>query len=92
MRWVTIVLAALCLVVQADLWLGKRSLPEVWSLERTLDEQERRNEAAKARNVRVEAELLDLREGLEMVEEQARRELGMIKPDEVLVQIGPAKR
>jgi cell division protein FtsB len=92
MRWVTIVLAALCLVVQADLWLGKRSLPEVWSLERTLDEQERRNKAAKARNVRVEAELLDLREGLEMVEEQARRELGMIKPDEVLVQIGPAKR
>ena len=92
MRWVTIALAALCLVVQADLWLGKHSLPEVWGLERTLQEQERRNEAAAARNARVQAEVLDLREGLEMVEDQARRELGMIRPDEILVQIAPAKR
>lgn len=92
MRWVTIALSALCLVVQADLWLGKRSLPEVWSLQQALDEQERRNAAARARNARVEAEVLDLREGLEMVEEQARRELGMIKPDEILVQFARSRR
>jgi len=92
MRWVTIVLTVLCLVVQADLWIGKRSLPEAWSLEHTLDGQERRNEAAKARNARVEAEVLDLREGLEMIEDQARRELGMIKPDEILVHMGSARR
>lgn len=92
MRWVTLALLALCLVVQADLWLGKRSLPEVWSLQRSLDDQQRRNEAARARNARVQAEVQDLREGLEMVEDQARRELGMIKPDEVLVQISPPRR
>jgi cell division protein FtsB len=87
MRWVTVVLAALVLLVQADLWLGRGSLPQVWKLQRDLAAQQQTNERARERNARVTAEVTDLREGLEMVEDKARNELGMIKPDEVLVQV-----
>ena len=87
MRWVTVVLAGLVLLVQADLWFGRGSLPQVWKLQRDLAAQQQTNERARERNARVTAEVTDLREGLEMVEDKARSELGMIKPDEVLVQV-----
>ena len=87
MRWVTIALAVLLLLVQADLWLGRGSLPQVWKLQRDLAGQQQTNERARDRNARVTAEVTDLKEGLEMVEDKARSELGMIKPDEVLVQV-----
>ena len=87
MRWVTIALAFLLLLVQADLWLGRGSLPQVWKLQRELQAQQDTNERARERNARVTAEVTDLKEGLEMVEDKARSELGMIKPDEVLVQV-----
>jgi cell division protein FtsB len=87
MRWVTVVLAGLLLVVQVDLWLGRGSLPQVWKLQRDLAAQQQTNERARERNARVTAEVTDLREGLEMVEDKARSELGMIKPDEILVQV-----
>jgi cell division protein FtsB len=86
-RWVTIALAVLLLLVQADLWLGRGSLPQVWKLQRDLAGQQQTNERARERNARVTAEVTDLKEGLEMVEDKARSELGMIKPDEVLVQV-----
>ena len=87
MRWVTNALAVLLLLVQADLWLGRGSLPQVWKLQRDLAGQQQTNERARERNARVTAEVTDLKEGLEMVEDKARSELGMIKPDEVLVQV-----
>ena len=87
MRWVTIALAVLLLLVQADLWLGRGSLPQVWKLQRDLAGQQQTNERARERNAHVTAEVTDLKEGLEMVEDKARSELGMIKPDEVLVQV-----
>jgi cell division protein FtsB len=87
MRWVTVVLAVLVLLIQADLWFGRGSLPQVWRLQRDLAAQQQTNEHARERNARVTAEVTDLREGLEMVEDKARNELGMIKPDEVLVQV-----
>jgi cell division protein FtsB len=91
MRWVTWVVAALLLLVQADLWLGKGNLPHVMALRKALAEQQAANAAARARNIRLAAEVADLREGLEMVEERARAELGMIKPDEILVQVSARK-
>jgi cell division protein FtsB len=87
MRWVTVVLAVLVVLIQADLWFGRGSLPQVWKLQRDLAAQQQTNERARERNARVTAEVTDLREGLEMVEDKARNELGMIKPDEVLVQV-----
>lgn len=86
MRVVNLVLAALVLLVQADLWLGRSSQPRVWMLRAELEQQDRANEAARVRNEQLQAEVGDLRAGLEMVEEKARAELGMIKPDEILVQ------
>jgi cell division protein FtsB len=87
MSWATVVLAALLLVVQGDLWFGKGNVPYVAGLRKQLAEQRLANEHARERNVRVAAEVSDLKEGLEMVEEQARSELGMVRPDEILVQV-----
>ena len=87
MRWVTLMLALLLVAVQANLWLGKGSLPHVMSLQRQLDGQLAVNSAAREKNARVTAEVNDLAEGLEMVEDKARSELGMLKPDEILVQV-----
>ncbi len=87
MRWTPLVLAALLLVVQGDLWVGKGNLPYVMSLRKQVTEQRALNDVARARNQAVAAEVVDLREGLEMVEEKARAELGMVKPDEILVQV-----
>ena len=91
MRWITLALVALLVAVQADLWLGRSSFPYVMGLRSQLAQQLAVNEAARARNARLQAEVSDLKEGLEMVEEKARYELGMIKPDEILVQVTPAR-
>lgn len=92
MRLLTATLAGLIGLAQASLWFGKGSMPAVMHLERQLQEQLAVNETARQRNARVVAEVGDLREGLEMVEETARRELGMVQPDEVLVQYTTARK
>ena len=91
MRWTPLVLAALLMVVQGDLWFGKGNLPYVVSLHKQLDAQRAANGAARERNAHVAAEVSDLKEGLEMVEEKARAELGMVRPDEILVQVTARK-
>ena len=87
MRLVTLLLLVLLGLVHAELWFGKGGLPRVVSLSDQVAEQKARNEAARQRNEQLAAEVADLREGLEMVEERARGELGMVKPDEILVQV-----
>jgi cell division protein FtsB len=81
------VLIALLLVLQGQLWLGRGSLPDVMRLRQTLNDQKQHNAAAQLANGRLSAELHDLKDGLEMVEERARSEIGMVKPNEVFVQI-----
>ena len=87
MRLVTLVLIALLVLTQAELWFGKGGLTYKMELEAKLAAQQAENDAARLRNARLAAEVSDLKEGLEMVEEKARFELGMVKPDEILVQI-----
>jgi cell division protein FtsB len=91
MRWSTAVLLALLALVQAQLWFGNGGKPHAMNLELQLSRQQATNNAARARNVRLQAEVRDLLEGLEMVEEKARSELGMVKPDEILVQVAPRR-
>lgn len=91
MRLIPFVLIGLLLLVQAELWAGKGGRSHVVQLESQLQAQQQANEAARLRNQRLAAEVNDLKEGLEMVEEKARGELGMVKPDEVLVQISPRR-
>jgi cell division protein FtsB len=92
MRWAVVIVGALLAVVQADLWFGKGNWPYVMSLQAQLDQQLLANEQARQRNARLAAEVEDLKDGLEMVEDKARAELGMVKPDEILVQVLPPQR
>lgn len=84
--WATFALIAAIVAVQADLWLNRSNMQQVMALRGQLAGQLATNRAAEERNQRAAAELADLKEGLEMVEEKARRELGMVKADEILVQ------
>jgi len=89
--WTTLALLALLLFVQAQLWIGDSGKPYTMKLQLELDQQLAANEQARARNDQLVAEVRDLREGLEMVEERARWELGMVKPDEILVTVAPRR-
>ena len=86
-RLVPIVLIALLAIVNAQLWFGRGSLPNVAKLERDLQTQKAANEDTRRTNEQLNAEVNDLKEGLNMVEERARQELGMVKPNEIFVQI-----
>lgn len=86
-RLVPAALLVLLLVLQGQLWFGRGSLPNVAHLSNELAAQQRSNADAAQANARLEAEIRDLREGLEMVEEKARSELGMVKPNEIFVQV-----
>ena len=87
MRFVTIALVLGIALVQSELWFGKYGVRHVVEMEHGLAAQEKKNQEARNTNDRLDAEVRDLREGLEMVEERARLELGMVKPDEILVQV-----
>ena len=87
MRFVSYALAALLLLVHAELWFGKGGVPRTMDLRTKLAAQQSANDAARHRNAQLMAEVRDLKEGLEMVEEKARYELGMVKPNEIYVQI-----
>jgi cell division protein FtsB len=86
-RWVPAILIALLAIIQAQLWFGRGSVPNVAELERGLVQQKQANEEARRQNEQLSAEVNDLQEGLNMVEERARHELGMVKPNEIYVQI-----
>jgi cell division protein FtsB len=86
-RLVPAALLLLLVIVHGQLWFGRGSVPNVARLTRQLEEQQQRNAKAARANERLSAEIADLREGLEMVEEKARSELGMVKADEIFVQI-----
>ena len=86
-RLVPAILIALLLVVHAQLWFGRGSVGNVSEMQKKLEAQKAANAQAQQANERLASEVRDLKEGLEMVEEKARSELGMVKPNEVLVQI-----
>ena len=92
MRLVTVALLALIALVHAELWFGKGGVPRVMELQAKLAGQQAANDLARERNHQLDAEVRDLKEGLEMVEEKARFELGMVKPDEILVQVSTPRR
>ena len=86
-RLVPLALVTLLAILHAQLWIGRGSVPSVSAMTQVLVLQKEKNELARQANVRLAAEVRDLKEGLEMVEEKARFELGMVKPNEILVQI-----
>ena len=86
-RIIPAILIALLVIFHAQLWIGRGSVPNVRDLQQKLDQQLIKNVDAQAGNNQLAAEVRDLKEGLEMVEEKARSELGMVKPNEIFVQI-----
>ena len=86
-RLVSALLIALLLLFQAQLWTGRGSVGDVAAMQRKLEAQQADNLRAQQANERLASEVHDLKEGLEMVEEKARLELGMVKPNEIFVQI-----
>lgn len=91
MRILACALAAFIFLLQYPLWFGKGGWLRVWSLERQVQEQRQTNAALAQRNSALDAEVRDLKQGFEAVEERARYELGLIKQDEVFFQVVPAK-
>jgi cell division protein FtsB len=86
-HFVPAALIAMLVILHGQLWFGRGSVPNVSKLVAQLDQQQRLNAQAKLFNERLEAEIHDLQEGLEIVEEKARSELGMVKTNEIYVQI-----
>jgi len=86
-RIVPAALFALLVIFHAQLWTGRGSVPSVARMNEQLNAQNQQNQQAQLANNRLAAEVRDLKEGLEMVEEKARLELGMVKPNEIYVQI-----
>ena len=80
------ILGALILLIQIPLWLGKGGWLRVWEVDRKLTEEQARNGQLELRNASLAAEVRDLKQGTEAVEERARTELGMIRHDEVFFQ------
>lgn len=87
MRALTLIFVVLIALLQYPLWLGKGSWLKVWDLNRQIGEQQKLNADLKVRNDAVDAEVRDLKQGLDAIEERARTELGMIRTDEVFYQV-----
>lgn len=92
MRWLTLVLVLLIVALQYPLWLGKGGWLKVWELDRQVEAQQDTNRRLEVRNSSLDAEVRDLKQGYDAIEERARSELGMVKEDELFFQIiEPAK-
>ena len=87
MKAFVLLLVSMLALVQFRLWVGDKSLVEVWRLRQAIDQQTSENALLQSRNQRLEAEVRDLKTGLDAVEERARLELGMIRKDEIYFQI-----
>ncbi|MDA8456301.1 septum formation initiator family protein [Acidovorax sp. GBBC 3334] len=88
-RIVPLVLLLLLVAVQAQLWTGRGSVGHVQEMKDKIAVQKQANDRARQENERLSSEVSDLRDGLDMVEEKARSELGMVKPNEVYVHVAP---
>jgi cell division protein FtsB len=86
-RPVPFILLTRLVIFQLQLWFGRGSIPDVWRLRQQYQTQLALNTQTELKLERMRAELRDLRDGMEMVEERARSEIGMVKPNEIFVQI-----
>ena len=87
MRWLALIFVLLIAALQYPMWLGKGGWLQVRNLDRQLTAQQESNARLKARNDALDADVRDLKNGFEAIEERARAELGMVKQDEVFFQL-----
>jgi cell division protein FtsB len=91
MKILALTLAAFILLLQYPLWLGKGGWLRVWNLDQQVQEQKEANARLSRRNGALDAEVRDLKQGFEAIEERARYELGLIKQDEIFFQVVPPR-
>lgn len=84
---ISLILISLLLLLQYPLWFGKGGWLKVWDFDRQVEEQRRVNQKTLIRNAVLDAEVRDLKQGTDAIEERARSELGMVKRDEIFFQI-----
>jgi cell division protein FtsB len=87
MKLLALALVTLIALLQYPLWLGKGSWLRVWEVNRQLQVQRATNRQSQERNAALDAEVRDLKQGSDAIEERARNELGMIKSNEIFFQI-----
>ena len=87
MRILSIVFAALIVLLQYPLWLGKGGWLRVWEIDRQVKAQKDGNAKLRVRNDALDAEVRDLKQGYDAIEERARYELGMIRQDEIFFHV-----
>ncbi len=87
MKWIVTLLIAILLLLQYKLWVGAGSMAEVSRLTHAIALQTQENQVQRERNAALDAEVRDLKQGVEAIEERARSELGMIKQNETFFQI-----
>jgi cell division protein FtsB len=86
------IIVALIVLIQYPLWLGKGGWLTVWRLENKLETEKTKSAKLESRNATLAAEVRDLKQGTEAIEERARQELGMLRSDEVFYQFVPEKK
>ena len=87
MRWLSIGLIMLVAALQYPLWIGKGGWLRVWDVGKQVEAQRQENRKLEIRNAALDAEVRDLKQGYDAIEERARYDLGMVRQDEVFVQI-----
>lgn len=92
MRWLTLALLALIALIQYPMWLGKGGWLKVWDNDQQLQLQRENNRQLEIRNSGLDAEVRDLKQGYDAIEERARFELGMIKNNEIFVLVPDARQ
>ncbi|MHB0990662.1 MAG: cell division protein FtsB [Burkholderiales bacterium] len=87
MRWLTVILLGLLLLLQYPLWLGRGGWFKVWDTRQQVVRQQQTDDTLAARNAAMDAEVRDLKQGVRAIEARARTELGMVRKDEIFFQI-----
>jgi cell division protein FtsB len=92
MRSLLAILLLVLIALQLKMWFGEGGYRDVKRLAVRVEEQARENEVLALRNRELQAEVEDLRQGLQAVEERARSELGMVKENEKFYQVVPVEK
>ena len=87
MKWLVGLILVAVIAMQYSLWWGQSGLLEVGRLQDKITAQEAVNASLSERNQQLNAEVLDLKQGIDAIEERARHDLGMVKPNETFYQL-----
>ena len=89
LRWLLVILGMTATMLQVQLWLSDDGYRKTLKLRTAVADQRTQNQSLRERNAALDAEVINLKQGLEAAEERARTDLGMIGPKETFYQVVP---